>query len=264
MKKIMILICHYDNPEGLKASLMSIKEDFPVDVLVVDDGSVVPPDLKELKSIYKNGDIFIKYLPKNQGVGIATNLGLKKIIDWGYELTGRLDCGDRVYPNKYAIQIDYLKNNPQIKALGTWVNMVDMSGKSLFILKHPCQYSDIKNKIYLNSTFVNSSTIFYTEILQTVGLFPEKYHRNGEDYAFFFNVVEKYKCENLPKVLLDYEINPNSLSSKGRKQQVKARIKIIKEHFYWGWYPIYGILRNSVLMFISREQTTFLKDMLKK
>jgi len=262
MNKLIILICHYNNLEGLEASLLSIKEDFPVDVLVVDDGSQIKPNIDRLKSIYKNGEIFLELLPQNQGVGLTTNFGLKKIIEWKYELTGRLDCGDRVYPNKFARQIKYLNENPDIKLLGTWVNMVDMNGNSIFTLKHPVKYPEIRKKINLNSTFVNSSTIYYTNILKTIGLFPEKHQRNGEDYAFFFNVVEKFKCENLPEVLLDYEVNPNSLSSKGRKEQVKARIKIIKEHFHWGFYPIYGLLRSYVLLFMSRGATTFLKKLL--
>src|SRR5690606_34243033 len=102
-------------------------------------------------------------------------------------------------------------------------------------------------KMFLNSTFVNSSVIYYVDILRNVGLFPEKYHRNGEDYAFFFNVIGKYKVANMPEVLLDYVIAPNSLSSTRRTEQVKARISIIKEHFRFGYYPVYGLIRNYVL-----------------
>lgn len=264
MKKIIILICHYNNLDGLKSSLMSIREDFQVDVLIVDDGSQVKPNEEELKSIYNNGNLFLELLPENLGVGLATNHGLKKITSWEYELTGRLDCGDKVYPNKFAQQINYLKENPDVKLLGTWVNMVDMEGNLLFTLKHPITYPEIKKKIYLNSTFVNSSVIYYTSILEEIGLFPEEYQQNGEDYAFFFNVIERFKCENLPEVLLDYEVNPNSLSSLGRKDQVTARINIIKEKFKWGFYPIYGLVRSYILLYISRDTTTFFKKFLHK
>lgn len=160
---------------------------------------------------------------------------------------------------KYATQIDYLKKHSETKLLGTWVNMIDMKGNSQFILKHPVSYKEIKKQLYLNSTFVNSSVIFHTDILKVIGLFPEKYHRNGEDYAFFFNVSKKYKCENLPEILLDYEINPNSLSTIGRREQIRARINIIKDHFYWGKYPIYGLIRSYGLLFTPRNSITVLK-----
>jgi glycosyltransferase involved in cell wall biosynthesis len=264
MKKFIVLICHYNNLEGLEKSLLSIQEDFPVDVLVVDDGSTQKPNLEHLESIYKNGKIFLDLLSENIGVGIATNIGLKKIKELGYQLTGRLDCGDLNHPNRYKKQLDYLAQNLEVKILGTWGNMVDMNGNLLFVLKHPTNYNQIRKKIYLNSTFINSTTIFYTDILDKIGFFPEKYKRNGEDYAFYFNAIQKFKAENLPEVLLDYEVNPKSLSAQGRKEQVKARISIIKEHFYFGFYPIYGLLRSFVLLYISRDLSNLIKKLLQK
>lgn len=256
---LILLICHYNNLDGLYQSIKSINEEFKVDILVVDDGSLQKPDITYLKSIYKQGDITLELLPENKGVGIATNHGLKKIMELQYLLTGRLDCGDLVYKDKFKKQLRFLDQNQNIKLLGTWANMVDMDGATIFVLKHPTSYKEIQKKIHLNSTFVNSSTIYYTEILKSVGLFPEKYQRNGEDYAFFFNVVKKHQCANLPEVLLDYEVNPNSLSTKGRKEQVRARIEIMKEHFRLGFYPIYGLLRSYILLYISRDITNFFK-----
>jgi|SRR5690606_13970946 len=264
MKNIIVLICHYNNLEGLEKSLLSIQEDFPVDVLVVDDGSIQKPNLEHLKAIYKNGTIFLNLLPENVGVGIATNIGLKKIIELGYTLTGRLDCGDINHPNRYKKQLEYLAQKSEIKLLGTWVNMVDMHGNIVFVLKHPTTYKQIKSKMYINNAFMNSASIFYIEILKEVGYFPEKYHRNGEDYAFFFKVIQKYRAENLPEVLLDYEINPNSISSQRRKEQIIARISIIKDHFYFGFYPVFGILRNLTLLFVPQSIIIYLKKKFKK
>lgn len=262
--KLIILICHYNNLEGLKASILSIRENFNVDLLIVDDGSIDKPNLSYLQSIYKNGNIFLDILPTNMGVGKATNHGLLKILKMNYELTGRLDCGDLNHPNKYAKQISYLENNTDIKLLGTYVNMVDTNNKLLFVLKHPIDHSSIVNKMFLNSTFINSSVIYYVDILNEVGLFPEKYYRNGEDYAFFFNVIKKFKVGNMPEVLLDYVVDPNSLSTTRRAEQVKARINIIIEHFYFDIYPIYGLLRNCILYLMPRDFTTVIKKIIYK
>ncbi|MDG4949422.1 glycosyltransferase [Weeksellaceae bacterium KMM 9724] len=264
MKKIIVLICHYNNLKDLEVSLLSIQEDFDVDVLIIDDGSVQKPNLEHLQSIYKNGKIFLELLPKNMGVGKATNIGLQKIISMGYQYTGRLDCGDKNHKNRYKKQLSYLQQNPDVKILGTWGNMVDLQGNLLFVLRHPVSYEKIRKKIYLNSTFINSATIYEVDILREIGLFPEKYHRNGEDYAFYFNAIQHFKAENLPEVLLDYEINPNSLSAKGRKEQVNARISIIKDHFYFGFYPIYGLFRNSLLKLIPQDFILTLKKILKR
>lgn len=253
--KLILLIAHYNNPDGLKKSLLSIRENFEVDVMIVDDGSEKKPDFENLKSLYRNSQLFIEVLPENKGVGYASNYGFKKILNLNYDLVGRLDCGDLPHPHKYEKQISYLNENQDVELLGTWVSMIDIKGFFLFNLKHPTDYRKIKNKIFINSTFVNSSVIFYTSILNEIGLYPEEFKRNAEDYAFFFKVVKRYKAENLPQILLDYEVNPNSLSSLGRKEQVRARIKIIKSNFHWGFYPVYGLLRAYLLLFFPRELT---------
>lgn len=116
--KLIILIAHYNNLVGLKKSLKSIREPFDVDILIVDDGSKLKPNLKDLQDIYKNGKIFLELLPENKGVGFAANHGLKIIQEMKYDLIGRLDCGDLNKKNKYKKQIDFLKENPDIKLVG--------------------------------------------------------------------------------------------------------------------------------------------------
>lgn len=261
---LIILICHYNNLKGLEDSILSIRESFNVDILVVDDGSKLKPDLNHLQQLYKSGNIFLEILPENRGVGIATNHGLMKILEMNYELTGRLDCGDLNHPNKYEKQLLFLRENPNIKLVGTYVNMVNTENKLLFVLKHPTSHEAIVQKMYVNSAFVNSSVIYHVDILRHLGLFPEKYHRNGEDFAFFFKVIKTYKVANMPEVLLDYIIDPNSLSSMRRKEQVEARISILKEHFYFGLIPIYGLVKNYILLFMPRNFTTYIKKTLSK
>ena len=260
--KLIVLIAHYNNLKGLENTLLSIDESFDVDVLVVDDGSQDKPNAEKLQNIYKNGKIFVEYLPENKGVGIAANHGLKKIQDMSYELIGRLDCGDLNKKNKYKRQIEFLKKNPNVKLLGTWADMVDENGNFLFVLEHPPTYEELKRKMYLNCMFVNPTVVFYKDILKTVGDYPKKYRRASQDYAFFFNVMKHFEVANLPESLLTYVIEDNSISTQKRKLQVKHRIQIIRENFYLGLYPIFGILRNVALYYVSRNTTTKLKQIL--
>jgi len=260
---LIILIAHYNNPEGLEDSLVSIRESFDIDIMIVDDGSTNKFNEVNIKSIYTSGNIFFKYLEKNSGVGIAANLGLKRIQELNYKLIGRLDCGDLCYENKYEIQLEYLKKNPEVKILGTWARFVDEKGNFLHNLIHPTSYNIIKNKMFLNSMFCNPTMVFYSEILEKTGDYPYKYRHAAQDYAFFFNAIQHYKAENLPEILLDYIVDPNSISTTKRKLQVKNRIKIIIEHFYFGFYPIYGLLRGVILYLFPRRVTTFIKKILK-
>ncbi|MBS3737489.1 MAG: glycosyltransferase [Psychroflexus sp.] len=256
---IAVLIPHFNNLNGLQVSLASIEEDCEVDIVVVDDGSDRRPKPENLN--YNQGNIKVIALKKNRGIEYALNEGLKYIESKNYKYIGRLDCGDLCQPNRFKIQISFLQKNPKIALVGSWVNIIDEQGKFHYILKHPESHAELSKKIYFNSMFVHPSVIFKTSILKDIGYYPTTY-KAAEDYAFFFKVVKQFKTANIAKPLVDYVIDPNSISSQKRKVQVKSRIKIILNHFYFGYYPIYGLFRNILLLFVSRNFTTVLKKMI--
>ncbi|KAA1244328.1 glycosyltransferase [Aquimarina sp. RZ0] len=262
MKNIIVLIPHYNNQEELLKSIQSIDDKIDVDILVVDDGSVSDIDEKLLKDSYSNGVILFEYLKKNSGIEIALNTGLKKIQELDYKYIGRLDCGDYCLKNKFTKQIEYLDSNPEVKLLGSWVNIMD-KGKLLYVLKHPTSYDEIKKKMYLNTMFVHPSVVFQTSIIEDIGYYPINY-KAAEDYAYFFNIINEFKSENFPEPLLDYIIDENSISSKKRKRQVYSRIRVILCNFSFGFYPIYGLFRNVLLLFISRNSSNIIKKLFRK
>jgi len=257
-KKIIVLIPHYNNIIELIESISSIDEEIKIDVHIVDDGSAIIPNLRELQKKYTQGDISLNCLQKNVGIEYALNAGLEDIEKLDYDYIARLDCGDLNIKNKYADQINYLEQHPDVFLLGTWADIVDVDCNFLYTLKLPTSYHEIKRKMYLNNMFVHPSVVFRSEVLLKIGHYPT-YYEAAEDYGYFFNIVKELKSENLPKVYLKYKIDPKSISSTKRRKQVKSRIRIILAHFKIGFYPIYGLIRNILLLTVSRKVTTFFK-----
>jgi glycosyltransferase involved in cell wall biosynthesis len=262
MSKIAVLIPHYNNYQGLKKSVKSIQESIPVDLIIIDDGSKKDTiDEEDLKTIYQFGKIIIHKLELNKGIEYALNCGLELIQKLKYKYIGRLDCGDTCLKERFTKQIKYLDSNNEVSLLGTWANIIDSNGKNLFVLKHPVHYKEIKKKMYFNSMFIHPSVVFKSSVIKAVGFYPTNY-KAAEDYAYFFKIVKHFKAENLPEPLINYIIDDNSISSTKRKLQVKSRIRVICDNFYIGYYPIYGLLRNVVLLFMSRNLTTGIKKLI--
>ena len=259
-KKLIIIIPHFNNPDGLTNTISSINESFKIDIIITDDGSEFKLPENKIRSEYKNnGDIHFIYLDKNYGVGIAANKCLEFVKSKNYKYTARLDAGDICYKNKFSKQIIFFK---QVKLVGTWARVLDSKGTFLFNIKHPLKYNQIKRNMYLNSMFVNPTVMFETSILKTVSKYPIKYKDAAQDYAFFFKVIKHFQCANMPEILLDYVIDERSISTQNRKIQVKNRIKIIMENFKPGLYPLYGLIRGTILYFFSRNSTTMIKKKL--
>jgi len=264
MNKLIILIPHYNDPEGLQKSIASIDEDISIDVFVIDDGSTLKFDEKKITDSFKNGRIFFNYITENKGLSYALNKGIEFAIDNKYTFIGRLDCRDLCIKNKFAKQLSFLESHTDIKLLGTWAKIVDENYNELYILKHPVKHKEIKDKMYLNNMFIHPSVVIRTEIFKDISFYNMKYTKAAQDFDLFFRIVKKYQTANYPEALLIYEMSLNSISSDRRKLQVKHRIDIIKNNFYFGFYPVYGIIRSVFLYFLSRETTTKLKYLIKK
>lgn len=244
--KTVILLPHYNNVEGLIKTLESLKNESDFDLLVIDDGSKDRRSVKEAVEKYMSRyPITTIFQEENAGITDTLNNGLRYILssENGYDYIARLDAGDVCVNNRIAKQAAFLDRHEDIHLLGSWVDYVDVAGKRLFTLKYPVAHSSIKKNIFAYNTFNHPAVMFRTASVAKVGLYPDAYPAL-EDHAYFFKFVKRFKTANIPEVLLQYEINPNGISLSNRKKQVSSRLKLLRDNFEFGFYPIYGLLRN--------------------
>ncbi len=262
---VVVLLPNYNDARGLKKSLSKIENDEEVDILVVDDGSV--SDLineEEIRECFRGkGIVTFLYLEKNGGIIKALNHGLEYLKTKDYEFIARLDAGDICLNNRFKVQADFLRNNPDIALVGSHIIMNDMEGNFLFNIKVPTDSRRIKDLMFVSSsTVIHPTIMFRFSILEKVKSYPVKYYT--EDYAFYFEVLKMYKIANIDKFLLEKELNPNSMSLKTKKKQASARLDVIKDNFYFGFYPIYGLFRNYLLYFTPNKVLIEIKKILFK
>ncbi|WP_170144739.1 glycosyltransferase [Hydrogenivirga caldilitoris] len=249
---ILIIIPHYNNLKGLEKSLASISNIEPVDVLIIDDGSNEEnkPDCKELKNKYKNiNSLYCLINDKNRGIEYVLNDGLKYALKHDYKYIARLDCGDICCPERFRIQKEFLDKNPEIYLVGSYVEIVDTKGNTLFIYKPPIIHDEIRKKMCINNVFIHPSVMFRKEVIEEVGFYPLNY-KYAEDYAFFYKIVKNLKVANINKVLLKYEVNPTGISLSKRKIQLKSRIKVILDFCDFSWIKAYSLIRNSIMFIV--------------
>ncbi|MBY8963325.1 glycosyltransferase [Flavobacterium sp. D11R37] len=260
MNSIAVLIPHYNNPEGLVASLTSIDSSEEVDVIVVDDGSREKPDeAAAVTAFTAKGKLVFIYMDQNRGIEHALNRGLDYIESNSYTYIARLDCGDKNIGKRFAIQKKILQDNPDVKLIGSFARMATINGDMFYNLKFPVTTEAIRKQFYVNCMFIHPAVMFRVAMLSVIGKYPIEY-KSAEDYAYFFKFVKGYKVYNIPEYLVKIELNPNGISATRRKQQVASRIKVIKHNFYFGFYPVYGLLRNIVLYYMPNDIILFIKS----
>lgn len=262
--EVILLIPHYNNIIGIKKSLQSIGVSERIDVIIVDDGSTkFKIDEDEIKSYFKaKGRVFFIYLKTNLGIEHALNYGLEFSIKNKYKYTARLDCGDLCHKNRFEIQLSFLQKNPSISLVGTNVKFYSPKNKFLYALSLPTSDKDIRKMMYLNAMFIHPTIMFSNNIIEKTGFYPTNY-KAAEDFAFFFKVIKYFKVANINEFLVECELNSSGISTAQRKSQAKNRIKIILENFYFGFYPIYGLLRSMLLYILPVWFLLQLKRLLK-
>lgn len=261
--RVILLIPHYKNLKGLMTSISSIDKDEYLDILIVDDGSNLEIDEKKLSAAFLgNGNVYFQYLKENKGIEIALNTGLEFILNKNYIYTARLDCGDICIKERFKTQELFLDSNTDISLVGSNVDFLDTKGNLIYTLKVPEKDKQIRNKMFINAMHIHPTIMFRNSIISKTGQYPINY-KAAEDYAFFFNVIKFFKVANINKVLVKCEINPNGISTILRKKQALNRVKLIAKNFYFGFYPIYGLLRSSLLFIVPLSILIKLKSILK-
>ena len=256
---VAVLIPHYNNLEGLRVSLASLLDDYPVEIVIVDDGSKEPPNQQELEKEFPAFGIHVIALPSNQGIEHALNAGLRFIEQEGrFQFVARLDVGDRCVERRIYQQRSFLEKNPTIHLVGSAVSMVDLEGRERFSIFYPTQSAEIRKKMYVNNMFCHPAVMFRLSILKNIGVYTIQY-RFAEDYAYFFNIVDVFETSNIDSILLVCQINPKGISMRNRKVQLKSRLQIILEHWQWKLCAMQGLVRNSILYFLPYWLILYIK-----
>lgn len=244
---IVVLIPCYNNIKGLKQTLVSISKSFiPVDVLVIDDGSNINIDENVLQNIYESTKVIIS--PKNEGIAIALNRGLRYIVYCRrYRYIARLDAGDRCLPQRFQIQREYLIKYPDVFLVGSWATFVNQARVHLWVFRPPAKHYDICKKMFSNNMLANSAVMLRVDVVYEAGYYPIEY-THAEDYAFYFYILNRFKVANIPEVLTEFVVNSQGISVKYRKQQLRSRIRIILNHFDYSPWAFYGLTRNLILL----------------
>lgn len=248
MNRLAVLIPHYDNLDGLLVTLASIAADDPGDIVVVDDGSPNPPTPEQVRAaVAGERGVEVVHMVPNAGIEAALNRGLDHIIAAGYEYIARLDCGDRNVGRRFALQMDYLDAHPEVILLGGAARFVDPSGAPLFVREMPTTHEDIERFMRANSAFMHPAVMFRATAAQQIGHYPTQFPA-AEDYAYFWLFMETGAVANLPDVLIDYEVDPGSISRTKRSRQIRSRMQVQRLHSDGSWAARKGVWRSQLLL----------------
>jgi glycosyltransferase involved in cell wall biosynthesis len=146
-----------------------------------------------------------------------TNLGAAETKNRGLaeargELIAFLDCDDLALPERFAMQVDWLRVNPSVGVLGTSIEHIDAAGDSLgkFDLSEPDPRA-LRARFLFENRVAQSSVMLRRAALDDTAF--RKEYEPAEDYDFWAHLAPKTNFAVMAPVLVRYRIHDRSVSA---------------------------------------------------
>ena len=169
------------------------------EVLLIVDG-----DAESTKEIVDGlSDDRFKILINTEGKGLpySLNRGFK---DSKGEYIFRMDADDICLPERFAKQVKYLDDHPDIDMVGTFA---ETFGAVNMIYKSYTDYKDINAELLFKNPIVHPSVAFRKSTVEKYNL--QYSTGESEDYRIWIDMAFGYHCkiEVIPEVLLRYRMH---------------------------------------------------------
>lgn len=217
-----------EKPEYLKQALDSILNQTLLadEILIVKDG-LLTPELDKTLDEYAAKNKTIKFLEfeKNRGLGLALRDG---VVACKNEIIARMDTDDIAKPDRFEKQIQYLKDNPQIALLGSWVTeFSDNEDKPDTVTELPCNYDDIKKFAKKRNPFRHMTVLFKKSAVINSGNYRDFLW--FEDYDLWVRMLQKgYIAENIPEFLVNVRADKDMFARRSGIKNIQGEIQFEK------------------------------------
>lgn len=220
---VSVIMPVYNAQHYIKQAMEStLNQTYPeFEFIIVDDASTDSTS-KILKS-FKRKDQRITLITNKANLGVTKSLN-EAVAKASGKYIIRMDGDDWSYPDRFKLQVELMKNNPEVVVSGCYVEICDSKLKTKYIRKYHLNDTAIRKHIFRYSPFAHPATIWKTSALK-----KERYNEiltTCQDYELYFRVGKIGKFMNLDRCLLKLRLHDRSVSAIQNDLQWKNTVLI--------------------------------------
>jgi glycosyltransferase involved in cell wall biosynthesis len=175
------------------------------ELIIINDGST--DNTQEIISSFTDSRITVINNEVNKGIASALNTGL---LTAKTEYIARFDADDVCFPERLALQFDFLETHADYILTGADAEYMSESGEHLFHFKCIGHTNEqITKKINVYCPFIHSSVMYRKDAVLKAGGYS-LYAHNFEDYFLWVRLQKYGKFYNLGQPLIKVRFNPYS------------------------------------------------------
>lgn len=220
---VLMSVYRNDNPAYLRSAVESISTNQtvrPEEIILIVDGPI-PSELSDTIKRLTLEISYLKpcYLEQNGGLGNALRIGMNMSTN---ELVARMDSDDISTSNRFAKQIEYMKEHPDCDIVGGQITeFIDSEDNIVGKREVPVSNSDIHRWIKKRCPFNHMSVMFRRSKVLEVGNYID-WHFN-EDYYLWIRMAEAgCRFANLPDTLVNVRVGKEMYARRGGWKYFKS------------------------------------------
>ncbi len=243
MPKFTLLLSIYKSSDANELDMalhsICISSLRPSQLCLVFDGAVLV-DVEGVVSKYK------KYLPieeirleQNIGLGPALNAALPFCkFDW----VARFDADDVCHPERFQRQFEFLRKNPDVDLLSSWVGEFDETPESCHsIRKVPRSHTEIVSYSKYRNPFNHMAVVFRKSAVMAVGGYQACYLY--EDYDLWMRMLHSgARSANVDEVLVYARVGNGMGMRRGGWSYLLSEFKSLSRFYRSGYIALHHYL----------------------
>lgn len=182
--------------EAIDSILAQTYKDF--EFIIINDGST--DRTKEIILSYSDPRIVYLENEENSGICVTLNKGLDAARG---RYIARMDSDDIALPDRFAIQVDYMDQHPDIGVCGSDIEVFG-EGIEPHIFTQLHTPGECAAGLLFNPCFAHPSVFIRKEIIDKYDLRYKDEFRGLEDFELWWQISKYSKLNNIAKALLKY------------------------------------------------------------
>ncbi|GAB1354787.1 hypothetical protein MASR1M12_35260 [Erysipelotrichia bacterium] len=213
MPEISVVMSVYNSEAWLREAVASILAQTFTDFefIIINDGST-DGSLDIIESFRDSRIVLVNQ--ENAGLAAALNRGVQLAKA---SLIARMDADDVSLPERLRIQVDFMRQNPEIIAVGSAAVYMDESGRDIAPVQMPRSHAEILLALP-ESPFIHPTVVFRKEFFFLAQGYPVEF-LCAQDAVLFNRMAGLGKIANLPECLLRYRIHRGAISRRTDAQR---------------------------------------------
>ncbi len=207
--KITVLMSVYNAEKYLRECIDSILaqtfKDF--EFVIYDDCST--DGSRAILESYSDNRIVLRRNTVNRGLTVNLEEGMRLSKA---DFVARMDADDIAKPERFAEQLEYFDEHPDVTILGTQVDYFDNEGKFLCRTSEPEGHEDIKVQLFVSFSLYHPTVMFRMEKMREFALNYDPSFRYAQDHDLWFRSMTKVRLANHPNALMRMRAHSSSIS----------------------------------------------------